>query len=242
MVARDFEHPVDANENNFYNLIITASTPGGSSATDEFTVIVNNVCEDVVGPANKLRATDPIGDVNGDTATLEITITDNSDVPRSGVAVTLTQESGAATTFTSSGTTNASGVFTTTVSSTIVGDASFSARYESVTGSGVDTDIEMGNPTSVRFLPDIADRDSKGDVGINTNTPHPSSILEVAATDRGLLIPQVALTGCSDTSTIPNPSVSLLVFNTNSSSSLDIGFVWFDGEEWRSICNAEKQE
>jgi hypothetical protein len=242
MVARDFENPVDANENNFYNLIITASTPGGSSATDEFTVIVNNVCEDVVGPANKLRATDPIGDVNGDTATLEITITDNSDVPRSGVAVTLTQESGAATTFTSSGTTNASGVFTTTVSSTIVGDASFSARYESVTGSGVDTDIEMGNPTSVRFLPDIADRDSKGDVGINTNTPHPSSILEVAATDRGLLIPQVALTGCSDTSTIPNPSVSLLVFNTNSSSSLDIGFVWFDGEEWRSICNAEKQE
>jgi hypothetical protein len=129
-------------------------------------------------------------------------------------------------------------VFTTTVSSSTVGDATFSARYESVTGGGVDTDVEMGNPTSVRFLTDVANLETKGDVGVNTNTPHPSSIFEVAANDRGLLIPQVALSGCSDLSTIPNPATSLLVFNTNPSTSLTVGFVYFDGTEWRSICNS----
>ncbi len=242
MVPRDFENPVDDNQNNFYNLIITANSSGGAFASDEFTVVVNNECEDVVAPENKLRATDPVGDITGDTATLELTITDDNGVPRQGVAVQLIQNSGVVTTFTATGATSSAGMFSTTVSSSTIGDAEFTARYESVTGNGVDTDIEMGNPTSVRFLDDVDNRDTKGDVGINTTTPHPSSVLEVAADDRGMLIPQVALSGCSDLSTIPNPSVSLLVFNTNPSTSLEIGFVYFDGEEWRSICNARKQE
>jgi len=237
MVPRDFEDPDDANTNNFYNLVITATSSLGGSASDPFTVIVNNVCEDVDVVANKLRATDPIGVASSsDNATLELEVTDASGVPRSGVQVSISLESGSASFVTpSTGTTDASGLFTATVSSTVVGRPTFSARYATTTGAP-DTDVEMGDPTPVRFLSSINDRDSVGEVGIAVSTPHPSSVLEVFSEDKGLLIPSVSLLSCSDTSTIPDPATSLLVYNTNASPSLGVGFVFFDGEEWRSIC------
>ncbi len=76
MVARDFENPVDDNANNFYNLIITATSSAGGSASDPFTVVVNNECEDVDVVMNKLRAIDPIGDAQGNTGTLQVEVTD----------------------------------------------------------------------------------------------------------------------------------------------------------------------
>ncbi|MBE4948566.1 hypothetical protein [Chryseobacterium culicis] len=51
-------------------------------------------------------------------------------------------------------------------------------------------------------------------VGINTTTPDPSSILEIQSTNKGLLIPRVALTGINDLTTITNPANGLLVFAT----------------------------
>lgn len=51
-------------------------------------------------------------------------------------------------------------------------------------------------------------------VGINTSTPDPSSILDIQSTNKGLLIPRVALTGKTDVTTIPNPARALLVYNT----------------------------
>ncbi|CAI8715247.1 hypothetical protein [Chryseobacterium sp. IT-36CA2] len=50
-------------------------------------------------------------------------------------------------------------------------------------------------------------------VGINTTTPDPSSILDIKSSNKGLLIPRVALTGKNDLTTIPNPANSLLVYN-----------------------------
>ena len=52
-------------------------------------------------------------------------------------------------------------------------------------------------------------------VGIGTNNPHPSAALDINFTSRGLLLPRVALTGVTDNVTIPQPAVSLLVYNTN---------------------------
>lgn len=52
-------------------------------------------------------------------------------------------------------------------------------------------------------------------VGINTTTPDPSSVMDIKSTNRGLLIPRVALTGKSDITTIPNPAHSLMVYNLN---------------------------
>lgn len=51
-------------------------------------------------------------------------------------------------------------------------------------------------------------------VGINTTTPDPSSILDIKSTNKGLLIPRVALKGKTDLTTIPNPAHSLMVYNT----------------------------
>ncbi|UWX62061.1 hypothetical protein N0B40_07155 [Chryseobacterium oranimense] len=50
-------------------------------------------------------------------------------------------------------------------------------------------------------------------VGINTTTPNPSSILDIVSTNKGLLIPRVSLTGNTDVTTIPNPANGLLVYN-----------------------------
>ena len=53
-------------------------------------------------------------------------------------------------------------------------------------------------------------------VGINTTTPSASSVLDIEASDKGLLIPRVALTGPIDTATIVNGNVeSLIIYNTN---------------------------
>lgn len=50
-------------------------------------------------------------------------------------------------------------------------------------------------------------------VGINTTTPDPSSVLDIVSTNKGLLIPRVSLTGNTDVTTIPNPANGLLVYN-----------------------------
>lgn len=57
-------------------------------------------------------------------------------------------------------------------------------------------------------------------VGIGTNTPNESSILDINVDSlpnnnkKGLLIPRVELAGTRDVSTIPNPANGLLVYNT----------------------------
>lgn len=56
-------------------------------------------------------------------------------------------------------------------------------------------------------------------VGINPTgaTPDASSILDVSAANKGLLIPRVALNSILDDTTIVNPATSLMVWNTNAS-------------------------
>ncbi len=50
-------------------------------------------------------------------------------------------------------------------------------------------------------------------VGIGTVTPHSSAILDLTATNKGLLLPRVNLTGTGDNTTISNPANGLLIFN-----------------------------
>lgn len=52
-------------------------------------------------------------------------------------------------------------------------------------------------------------------VGVNTNSPDPSASLEVAGTNKGLLIPRISLQSQTDKTTIPNPATALLIYNTN---------------------------
>ncbi|MDB5225942.1 MAG: putative rane spanning protein [Bacteroidota bacterium] len=59
--------------------------------------------------------------------------------------------------------------------------------------------------------------DAQNNVGIGTNTPGASAKLDITATDKGVLLPRVALTGTTDAATITTPATSLLVYNTATS-------------------------
>lgn len=52
----------------------------------------------------------------------------------------------------------------------------------------------------------------KAQVGIGTTTPNASSVLEVSSSNKGIIIPQVTLTGTKDAITISNPANSLMVY------------------------------
>ena len=75
-------------------------------------------------------------------------------------------------------------------------------------------------------------------IGINTTTPDPSSILDVSAINKGILFPRVELTGTGDNSTIANPAVSLFVYNTSSSNGLTPGFYFWTGSNWSTVAPA----
>jgi hypothetical protein len=66
-------------------------------------------------------------------------------------------------------------------------------------------------------------------VGIGTSTPNASAKLEVSSTSKGLLIPQIALTGSSDVTTIASPATSLLVYNTATTSDVTPGYYYNAG-------------
>lgn len=64
-------------------------------------------------------------------------------------------------------------------------------------------------------------------MGINTTTPDPSSTLDIAGSNKGLLIPRVPLTGSSDTATIPVPANSLMIYNTAFSNDVLPGYYYW---------------
>lgn len=83
--------------------------------------------------------------------------------------------------------------------------------------------------TSLLSFPALA----QDNVGIGTSTPDPSALLELLSTNKGLLIPRVALQSNTDVVTIPAPAVSLLVYNTNPAMTNGaLGFWYWDGTFW----------
>jgi hypothetical protein len=77
-------------------------------------------------------------------------------------------------------------------------------------------------------------------VGIGTTTPNANAILDVSATNKGLLAPRVnlvSLTGDVVTSfgISATPTTSLLVYNTTSSAVFQTGFYFWDGSLWTKL-------
>lgn len=70
-------------------------------------------------------------------------------------------------------------------------------------------------------------------VGIGTSTPNISAKLDISATDRGLLIPRVALTMTTASSPISSPANALLVYNTATTGNVTPGFYY-----WSATNNA----
>src|SRR5690554_4407150 len=68
-------------------------------------------------------------------------------------------------------------------------------------------------------------------VGFGTTSPHASALLDMTATDKGLLIPRVTLLAINNgTAPVNNPATGLLVYN--SAGSLEKGFYYWDGTQW----------
>jgi len=65
---------------------------------------------------------------------------------------------------------------------------------------------------------------SQSNMGIGTETPDASAILELQATNKGLLIPR------TDTTAITSPATGLLIYQLTNNT-----FYYFDGIIWRSL-------
>lgn len=89
-------------------------------------------------------------------------------------------------------------------------------------------------------------------VGIGNTSPNPSALLDVDVTSRpanakkGLLLPRVVLQNRTDVTTIPNPAVGLLVFNTTSSATDSLimanTFYYWTGTTWVDLATSKTFE
>lgn len=84
-------------------------------------------------------------------------------------------------------------------------------------------------------------------IGPTNFTPTTSAGLEVRFTNKGVLLPRVALTSATDVSTIPSPVTSLLVYNTGTGGLTPAGFYYWNGSQWQMLgsgggsCNTLEQ-
>ena len=74
-----------------------------------------------------------------------------------------------------------------------------------------------------------------GQIGIGTQTPDASAVLDVVASDKGFLAPQVALIAAGTwTLTGTATEEGMLVYNTTDNTTLDPGYYFWDGTTWQA--------
>ncbi|MFN4233309.1 MAG: tail fiber domain-containing protein [Bacteroidia bacterium] len=84
----------------------------------------------------------------------------------------------------------------------------------------------------------LAKQNFAQNVGINATgaTPDNSAMLDVAASNKGVLIPRVALTSTTDVTTIASPATSLMVYNTATAgtppNNVTPGYYYWNGTVW----------
>ena len=78
-------------------------------------------------------------------------------------------------------------------------------------------------------------------VGVGTNSPNASAVLDVSASNKGFLPPRVALNSTTDAATIATPAAGLLVYNTatagTSPTNVVPGYYYYTGVSWFRISN-----
>jgi len=78
-------------------------------------------------------------------------------------------------------------------------------------------------------------------IGINAtgSNPDASAILDVESSDKGMLIPRVALVATNNSAPVSTPATSLLVYNTATSGSgvtaVAPGFYYWNGTDWEKM-------
>ncbi|WP_126653628.1 hypothetical protein [Chryseobacterium aureum] len=84
----------------------------------------------------------------------------------------------------------------------------------------------------------------KAQVGINTNTPNTSSVLDINSSNKGVLFPQYDLVVLNSTSTpIANPTDGLIIYNSGGASTFPKGYYVWVRNQWQRtlIAGSEPQ-
>ena len=74
-------------------------------------------------------------------------------------------------------------------------------------------------------------------IGIGTKTPHQDAMLEVASTNKGLLLPRVALTATTSSAPLNNHVAGMSVYNTATVADVTAGYYYNDGTRWIKLSN-----
>jgi hypothetical protein len=88
-----------------------------------------------------------------------------------------------------------------------------------VFGDGHSLDADNGSVTDALCV------DAEGDVGVGTNSPSASAILDVNSTSKGFLVPRLSTTAIS------TPAAGMVVFSTD----VDC-LCFYDGSKWIDLC------
>ena len=68
-----------------------------------------------------------------------------------------------------------------------------------------------------------------GNIGVGTNAPDNSALLDLTSSNKGLLLPRVSLTSTTDASTVPAPAKGLMVYNNNTAMSPQGEGIYYNG-------------
>lgn len=78
-------------------------------------------------------------------------------------------------------------------------------------------------------------------VGIGTSAPDASAQLDVVSTDKGVLVPRVALTAANAAAPVTTPATGLLVYNTATAGvapdNVIPGYYYWNGTRWYPVVN-----
>jgi hypothetical protein len=124
----------------------------------------------------------------------------------------------------------ASGALT---NATAIGNgASVNASNKIQLGNGEVTAVQLGTADKVTLYTGTivaGNQTLSGTLGVGTSSPNTSAKVEVDATNKGVLLPRVRLTGSDDATTIATPATSLLVYNTATTFDVVPGYYYNSG-------------
>lgn len=79
---------------------------------------------------------------------------------------------------------------------------------------------------------------SYAQVGIGTTTPDTNAEIDITSTNRGVLLPRLALTGTANVAPLSAHVAGMITYNTNTAGDVTPGFYYNDGTQWIRIGSA----
>ena len=72
----------------------------------------------------------------------------------------------------------------------------------------------------------------RGQQGFGTNAPAASAVVDMTATNKGVLLPRIALTATTVAAPVSAPATNLVVFNTATAGDVTPGLYFWNGTSW----------